>query len=428
MKWEKPWYRWRRPSYSHHPGYSHGYPAYPTASYPSQTSRHSPVHPTAYSPTSQTKYAPTHPKLHSSAHPTRHYPVYPTAYSPTNPKEYAPTHPKMHSSAHPTRQYPAHATKHSPVHHTAYSPISPTKYAAVHPTRYPLHHAPMHPTIHHPVHPTTHKPATNPTTIIPVYPTVNRPVYRPNPVIYPVLAPSPYYPNIYYPAPQRPPPYVPPTTTRSNPARTLLLLYTFMNLLSPSTTAATTTSESTTFPGTCQWGPWSSCSAVCKGTRTRSRMCTGNTQMDSEDCNTETGFRSDGIWYRAANCLEYLWSTDTVTSKADAVTACSSRGSRLASTGLRNDDVRTDIVFKFASKEGIDNLADAYVGISNMNNVDVYVWTDGHEGDPTFWANNEPTGGLATDCIRLEKGNPHGLRDDACDVTPYNYFCEREIP
>lgn len=203
----------------------------------------------------------------------------------------------------------------------------------------------------------------------------------------------------------------------------MLMIFNFLNAANEATTTAPLTPEMIpTDSGTCQWEPWSSCSAVCRGTRSRSRTCSANTQSESELCNTRTGFQADGRWYLASNCYEYNYILNLINYDS-AKAECTKLGARLASTGLREDAVRTDILLNLAKIHGV-TVSGAWVGIIRPT-AGVYEWSDGYTGYPTFWASDEPSTS-SQQCHYVPSGDPWGLSDSSCASSWY-ILCERAV-
>lgn len=187
----------------------------------------------------------------------------------------------------------------------------------------------------------------------------------------------------------------PPSAPSNNKRNFLLFLALYGLLIRPTnapTTEVTVTTTSAHFE-ICRWSPWSECSAACRGARTRTRRCAGNTQIDSEICNTQTGFQADGRWYRASNCFDYFINLDRM-SYVDQEAACKDRGGQLASSGMRDDSVRTEVLSSNLRVFGSAILfAPIYIGVTNQAIEDVFEWTDGYVGRPTFFPSGIPISG-----------------------------------
>lgn len=198
------------------------------------------------------------------------------------------------------------------------------------------------------------------------------------------------------------------TTTTTTPPPTI-----------PTTTTTTTTTAATTTTQ-CPWETWGACSAACKGTRTKKRTCSAETE--TEDCNTQTGFEPTTGWYRAANCYDYAVGLDEV-SYDTAKTTCASQTptARLAYAGMKDNAVRNEVMVALFDPN-LDTVF-AFVDAKRVSTSDPFLWEDTTTVNPTIFSVGEPDATYL--CVVLVIGNPQSGHDANCNG-PHNYICERE--
>ncbi|XP_077972954.1 lectin-like [Styela clava] len=127
-------------------------------------------------------------------------------------------------------------------------------------------------------------------------------------------------------------------------------------------------------------------------------------------------------WFRASNNLIYKRFTDSV-NYATAKTQCKVLGARLVSTGIRNNQVKSEIF----SKDYLTG-ANAWIGLDDISNEGTWIWSDGVNESPSgLWESSQPDGGRIENCVVNKLfASKLGLHDYSCSDT-HRFVCEKEF-
>ncbi|XP_077973652.1 CD209 antigen-like protein 2 [Styela clava] len=152
-----------------------------------------------------------------------------------------------------------------------------------------------------------------------------------------------------------------------------------------------------------------------------SKILIGNTEL--KENLTEANSRINKMfsisgWFRASNYLIYKRFTDNV-DYATAKAQCEGMGARLVSTGIRNNRLKNEIF-----PEHYLTGAYAWIGLNDIDNEGIWVWSDGVNGSPSaIWGSSQPNGGRSENCAVVLLS---GAFDIACS-SGNRFVCEREF-
>nr|XP_039249899.1 C-type lectin lectoxin-Thr1-like [Styela clava] len=127
-------------------------------------------------------------------------------------------------------------------------------------------------------------------------------------------------------------------------------------------------------------------------------------------------------WYQARNYYYYKLFHDLAT-YAEAKANCKRYGGNLASAGIRDENIRREIL-PLVKSGGYKT----WIGLNDIQEENTFIWEDGvtatagstpwHEGEPNNFDGNE-------DCVEVVRRSNWELNDNIC-THQYKYLCEIE--
>nr|XP_039249896.1 C-type lectin lectoxin-Thr1-like [Styela clava] len=127
-------------------------------------------------------------------------------------------------------------------------------------------------------------------------------------------------------------------------------------------------------------------------------------------------------WYKARNNYYYKLFDDQAT-YAEAKANCTILGGQLASAGIRDEDIRREILPLVKSGE-----FQTWIGLNDIQEENTFIWEDGvtatagsipwHDGQPNSLGGNQ-------DCVEMQPSFGWELNDQNCTIKR-KYLCEIE--
>nr|XP_039265879.1 hepatic lectin-like [Styela clava] len=146
------------------------------------------------------------------------------------------------------------------------------------------------------------------------------------------------------------------------------------------------------------------------------QMWTTHAEMTTEKPTTD----DLKTWNKSSNKYYYKLFGDPV-NYATAKANCRKLGADLASVGVRNTTVRSEILqmVKSGGKH-------TWVGLDDIEHEGKYVWADGVDStkDNTDWDGRQPDNYFNEDCVEFNPYMNWKLNDATCSLSKY-YICEK---